>query len=152
MNDEQNLRELGIALDFDEEQRQSHEKDHTALISAYREYQVGALEKKNKYKLIFFIVCMLLLLFPIGFVVIVYRAIHFGWLPSDSCATAATIVGAMFGFTVDLVVLPKTVAEYFFNKEEDKNIIQLFANARQHDSKKKTREDKKDELFVLRKL
>jgi len=144
------LKELSKGLTFDEQQRRQHELDHTALLSGYTKYQLGALKYKNCYKLGFFVLCSVLLLFPVVFVVIVYCGIHNGWLPADTYSTVAAIVAAALGLVADVAVLPGIMGEYFFNKEEDKNIVQLFSNAQKNDQYHDKKEVDRQE--VLRKL
>lgn len=134
MNDiKEQLNEIDEGLDFDEQQRQQHERDHTELLKEYTKYQLQTLNSKNDYRSIFFFICLGLLIFPIVFVCVVYRAIFYGWLPDNTYSTIAVIAGGISSFVVNTIVLPRTIAEYFFNKEEDKNIIQMFSNAQKND-------------------
>ena len=141
------LSELTQVLSFDEQHRRQHEMDHTALLRGYTDYQLGALSKKNRYKKIFFWLCIALLFLPIAFVGIVYRAIFNGWLPADAYSSLAAIITAIISAAVDIIALPKIMGEYFFNKEEDKNIIQLFSNAQKNDQYLDAKNDERQEIL-----
>ena len=134
-------------LSFDEQHRRQHESDHTALLSQYAAYQVASLKYKNKYKFVFFLVCLILLALPIVFVGIIFRAVYYGWLSTESYSTLAAIITATIGASADIMILPKIMGEYFFNKEEDKNIIELFSNAQKNDQYYDKKEDSRQEIL-----
>ena len=127
--------------DFYEKHRKRHEDAQTELLEGYKDYQIEALEQKTKFKRCFFVVSVIMMFIPPLFLVVVYRAIYFGFISPSSFSAIASIGGGLAALVADIMIIPKTIAEYCFNKEEDGNILKLFSNVQQNDEKNKKKDD-----------
>lgn len=124
-----------VAESFYEEHRKRHENAQTELLESYTNYQKNSLEQKIKLKGVFFVVSLIMMFIPPIILVAGYFAVYFGWVSSDSFTAIAAVGGGIVALIADMLTIPRIIAEYCFNKEEDKNIMQLFANAQKHDRK-----------------
>lgn len=122
-----------VKENFYDEHKKRHEMAQTNLLEGYTAYQLSALEEKSGLKRCFFCVSLLMMFLPPLFLGTVYRSVYFGYISSESFSTIASIVGGMVTLVADIMFLPKIIAEYCFNKEEDKYILQLFSHAHQSD-------------------
>lgn len=115
-------------LDFDECQRKERERAHSEIVNGYVAYQLNALKSKECYKRVFIIMCIMWFLAPLLFMVVIYRSIYYGYISSQSYTAVAGIVASMVSFVSGIIVLPKTIAEYCFNKSEDSLVLNWFMN------------------------
>lgn len=127
--------------DFYEEHRKRHEDAQTELLENYTKYQVSALEQKTKFKRCFFVVSIIMMFIPPILLFSVYRAVYFGYIAPSSFTAVASIGGGLAALVADIMIIPKTIAEYCFNKEEDKYVLKWFSNAQRNDSKYKQTEN-----------
>lgn len=126
--DDLNYSDIQKDLDFDEEQRRLQEKAHSKLIKGYVDYQVKALAKKEWYKLAFIVVCGALLCAPLIILWYICDGIQSQEISEQSYATFVGMLGSVISFVSSVIVLPKIVAEYCFNKDEDLHVLQLFVD------------------------
>lgn len=134
MNEEEKqLTAINEGLSFDEQHRHRHEDAQTELLEKYTAYQIEALAQKVKFKRCFFVVSLLLMFVPPLFLFVVYRGIYFGYISADSYSAIASLAGGMGVLVADIMFLPKTIANYCFNKDEDANIMKLFTNVQSND-------------------
>lgn len=120
-------------LSFDEAHRRLHEKAHSELLDAYAKYQINSLSSKQAYKTIFFYLCSFLLVLPLLFLILICILIYHGYVDLLSDTTLISIVGTIVTFISNIVILPKIIAEYCFNKQEDAVVATIFTNAQKHD-------------------
>ena len=135
MHEGKYIHQLSEELDFDELHRREHEENHSKLIEHYTEYQVCSLSSKLRYKHYFFISCLVLLLIPPVFLFVIGGAIASGYLSATSINVLILLLGDIISFVVSMSIIPKTIAQYCFNKEEDSNVTKLFLNAQKNDRK-----------------
>lgn len=126
--------EVKQELPFDEQQRRLHEEAHSDLLKGYTKYQLKALKQKARYKKYFFWMCMVLLVTPLVFGGCALCAIENA--ETRAQYNFAIIACQLIAFVSAVAVLPKTIAEYCFNKYEDGTILKLFLNAQRHDKAK----------------
>lgn len=139
-----------VKEDFYEEHKKRHEEAQTRLLEGYTGYQLSVLSEKPGLKRCFFGVSLMMLFLPPLFLVAIYRSVYFGYISSDSFTAITSIAGGMVALVADIMFLPKIIAEYCFNKEEDKYILQLFSHA--HQSDKDHDDYKKQSHEVMSKL
>ncbi len=119
-----------------------HAKKYTNFLEEYKTYTRNSNNLKNKYKKIFFwiiiaILCTLVLLFFasvfIGFASFIFIVV----LEKESVETIAgiitTVISSFSAVLVALFKLPKIIAEYFFNKEEDNSMVKVIEQIQQYD-------------------
>ena len=126
--DDLNYSDIQKDLDFDEEQRRLQEEAHSKLIKGYVDYQVQALGNKERYKLAFIVVCGALLCAPLILLCYICNGIQSQEISEQSYATFVGMLGSVISFVSSVIVLPKIVAEYCFNKDEDLHVLQLFVD------------------------
>jgi len=124
-----------VAESFYEEHRQRHENAQTELLESYTNYQKNSLEQKIALKRVFFVVSVAMMLIPPFFLLCLYRAIYYGYISSSSLTAMAATGGGMLALIADMITIPRIIAEYCFNKDEDNNIMKLFSNAQENDHK-----------------
>ena len=61
------------------------------------------------------------------------RSLALDKLSLTSYGFLVSAIGDIIGFIAAIKILPQTIAEYCFNKEEDAAIAKLFLNAQKHD-------------------
>ena len=148
MNDINNqLAEIKSSLSFDEQQRQKHEAAQTKLLEEYTDYQIEALRQKMMFKRCFFVVSLIMMFLPPVFLFVVYRSIYFGYISSESYSAIASIAGGLGVLVADIMFLPKTIANYCFNRDEDTNILKLFSNAQSNDRYRDEQENRDSEIL-----
>ncbi len=119
-----------------------HAKKYTDFLEEYKNYTKNSNILKDKYKRIFFwiiivVLCMLVLLFfasvCIGFIGIVVIVI----LEKESVEVIAgiitTVASSFSAVIVALFKLPKIIAEYLFNKEEESSMVKIIEQIQQYD-------------------
>lgn len=126
--DDLNYSDIQKDLDFDEEQRRLQEKAHSKLIKGYVDYQVKALAKKEWYKGVFIFVCSIVMFLPFFIIGYICYGIQSQIISEQSYATFVGMLGSVISFVSSVIVLPKIVAEYCFNKDEDLHVLQLFVD------------------------
>lgn len=124
--------EIKKTLPFDEQQRRKHEEAHSSLIDGYTDYQLTALKRKTKYKNWFFWVCMAILVVPLLFFLCMI-AFYSSAQSSDIYTIVVLSFGQLVSFVSAVIILPKTIAEYCFNKNEDDSVLKLFLNLKKTD-------------------
>lgn len=118
---------------FYEKHRRKHEKAHTKMVRTYAEYQMKSLQEKAKYKACFVIVCLITMSLPPLLMLAISAGLVCGCIHADVWPLLAIVIGNAVSFVASVVVIPKTIAEYCFNKKEDANVRKIFLNAQEHD-------------------
>lgn len=137
------MADINSALDTENNSEyKEHAKKYTDFLEEYKSYTKNSNNLKDKYKRIFFwiitvILCILVLLFfasvCIGFIGIVVIVI----LEKESVEVIAgiitTVASSFSAALVALFKLPKIIAEYLFNKEEEDSMVKIIEQIQQYD-------------------
>lgn len=132
-NDLQNLHKSDI------DAVQSHTISYSSLLQNYTKHIDDTLKFKRFAKKVFFwIVTVTLVMSMVSFIgTICY--IYFGIIRSDKeltdyLVTIVTSLSASLGaFISSIIVIPKIVAKYLFNRDEENNISTIVSNMQQYD-------------------
>jgi len=112
----------------------NHNDFYDELLKNYVDNSKKALECKLKLKKIFFWLCMVILIISsicvIAFPLIAIFCTSF----NNDIANFITIcVTSVISFLTSFLVLPKIIAEYLFNNEEEKNMVQIISSIQDYD-------------------
>lgn len=125
--DEDELKEINESESIFKEAQKAYSKvddNILAFIANFVENQNNAAKQKKKLKGIFFVITMfgfsVVLLTPIALIIAV------GILDmNDGYIVITAIISAIVEVLTTIIILPKIVAEYLFNKEEENSNIKI---------------------------
>lgn len=116
-----------------------HTKKYTMLLGDYITHTKESNNIKNRYKQIFFFVIlgMMVVLVALFFISVFKSFNMLKTLSGNAVAVVAGVVTTMISSFVTMVVsifkLPKIIAEYLFNPEEDKNMGTIIRYIQKYD-------------------
>lgn len=114
----------------------------TILSKELQRTLIKRLRKKERFKTIFFILTMLLLVsVVIGACFIVWFLVQ----RENPKENAAAIITAIGGLVITLLGLPTIIANYLFDKDEDEPITRQLLNIRDNDLEQRLQEMKQEE-------
>lgn len=121
----------------------NHNENFDRLLSIYVDNAYKNLTKKFDFKKEFFEVCLntMVLVTLLMMFVTVWVLIK-GVAGTEIISILITNIGA---FLTTFIILPKTIADYLFDSEEEKNMTEIIKNIQEHDKDIRNRLDGKNE-------
>lgn len=120
-----------------------HTRKYTKLLKNYISHTKSANKIKNDYKIIFFwIIIAIMNALTLAFLIslcsvlfiIIYLSISKKPIPMESIiGLMTTVVSSFVTMLVSLFKLPKIIAKYLFNPEEDKNMATVIGHIQTYD-------------------
>lgn len=130
-----------IHNDADREYINANNKSFSNLLNTYVKNANRNLITKLVFKIIFFLVCVGILL---GISILLIRITWFCLNNKVSTETLiVTMLNTIVSFLSAFIVLPRVIAEYLYNSDEEKNMTELIKNIQERD--KSIRENMKSE-------
>lgn len=122
----------------DKESMKRHNEYYDNILCSYSDKLKGNLAQKHFYKKIFFWICVSIL------IVILLFFIGITWwiagyvlgnpdITFDLAGIVSVITGTAVTFLTSFMILPKIITDYLFNKDEEKNMMQIIENIQKHD-------------------
>ncbi len=111
----------------------SRNKLYTDLLSSYIAIYTEKAKQKDEYKLVFFIITMVLfiLLVAVGIGIISYVAVS----GTGSISDIGAVAGGVAGIISALLVVPKIIAEHLFPVDEERTMIEMVKGMQENDAK-----------------
>ncbi len=112
-----------------------HSKHYGNILSAYSKNVERTLSMKRKFKIIFFVFALASLLFTsVVFYLIVNKAFNYIGKGYSNFSIISTLLSAVISIITVYNVIPQIIAEYLFNKEEDKTMTDYVSKIQGYDS------------------
>ena len=127
------------------EETSSHDRytqAYIGILKVYRDYIEGSVKNKSLLKKLFFLlVCIIMIVMIILFFYSIRHSfILFSYMVEKQSQSASVITGAVTAvvssfvtMTTSILVLPKIVARYLFNKKEDKSMMKIIGNIQKYE-------------------
>lgn len=125
-----------------------HNDEYDKLLSAYTAFISKTLKTKRIMKIIFFVMSMLLILaVTLLMIASVVAVICNIWnCNSDYNNYVIAIISSMIPFVSTLMVIPKIIAKYLFNANEESTANKIVKNIQNYDNNIRKREEERDKL------
>ena len=94
---------------------------------------------KKNLKIAFFIIVMIVLLVLVAMPFVVLLVVILNKIPISYSQFAIAVLSSTVEIITSLIVLPKIIAEYLFNKDEDKNKTDIIARMQKYNKNKRDR-------------
>lgn len=94
---------------------------------------------KKNLKIAFFIIVMIVLLALVAMPFVVLLVVILNKIPISYSQFAIAVLSSTVEIITSLIVLPKIIAEYLFNKDEDKNKTDIIARMQKYNKNKRDR-------------
>ena len=112
--------------------KEDHDNAYTAILDAYVDNLKKTMERKRTFKTWFFAISCFLL------VSVFWALVYTIWLSSKKPATdilewCSAVLPALGSFLTVFIVIPKIIAEYLFNLEEEKYMSEIIKNIQDYD-------------------
>ena len=118
-------------LDSDIDYIKANNESFNQLLDAYVNNTSRNLKAKLKFKIVFFIICIGILVIISALMVGV--TIYCLRNNIDKETLIVSMISSIVSFTASFIVLPHTIANYLFNTEEEKDMTELIKNIQEHD-------------------
>ena len=129
-----------VLRDSDIDSMKKHNIDFDYLLNTYVDNTRKNLNTKLELKKSFFKVCIkIMMLISILMAVVTLWALKFG---ISGVEMISVIIGNIGAFLTTFIVLPQTIADYLFNNEEEKNMVEIIKNIQEHDKDIRNRLEK----------
>lgn len=115
----------------DIESMKKHNQDFNALLSAYVKNADKNLRNKLELKITFFYVCIIIMIL-VTFVTILISCIALFNDFKTEHIISVLLTNAVSFFT-SFIILPKTIATYLFNTDEEKNMTEIIKSIQDYD-------------------
>ena len=130
-----------IHNDADREYINANNKSFSNLLNTYVKNANRNLIAKLFFKIIFFATCVVIL---VGIFILLSKITWFCLNNEVSTETLiVTMLNTIVSFLSAFIVLPRVIAEYLYNSDEEKNMTELIKNIQERD--KSIRENMKSE-------
>lgn len=113
--------------------KEQHDNAYTSILNAYAENINETLRSKKRFKKTFFILSYTLLAgsFLSFFLLIMYLIVKKPL--TEVVEWCSVVVPALVSFLTVFIVIPKIIAEYLFNSEEEKYMSEIIKNLQDYD-------------------
>lgn len=129
------------------EESSSHDRytqAYIGILDVYRDYIEKSVKNKSRLKVCFFLlVCIIMIVMIYLFYYSMQHSfILFSYMAEKQSQSASVVTGAVTALvssfvtmTTSILVLPKIVARYLFNKKEDKSMMKIIGNIQKYEIK-----------------